>query len=74
MHVALAIFRLAFTDYIEPLTHALHYTTLRKDFVLRTWNKHDEFLLLFTEASFRWLAGIHYHYIIEIMILIYIYI
>jgi hypothetical protein len=53
MHVALAIFRLVFTDYIEPLTRAFHYTTLRKDFVLRTWNKHDEFLLLFTEASFQ---------------------
>ena len=31
------------------------YTILKQDFVLKKWSKHDEFLLMFTEASVKWL-------------------
>ena len=57
MHVALGIYRLGFDDYIASVANLLGYTTLKKDFPLKQWNKHDEFLLLFTEASFQWLRG-----------------
>ena len=57
MHVALAIYRLGFDAYLAPIANELGYTTLKKDFELKQWNKHDEFLLLFTEASFKWLRG-----------------
>ena len=57
MHFCHAVYRLGFHDYLEPVAKAFNLTTLCVDFKLRKWNKHDEFLLLFTEASCNWLSG-----------------
>jgi hypothetical protein len=59
MHVCHAIYRLGFSHYLEPIAILLGYTTLKTDFPLKQWNKHDEFLLLFTEASMQWLRSIN---------------
>ena len=55
MHICHAIYRLGFIDYLQPIAHHFGYETLKQDFILRKWKKHDEFLLLFTEASCKWL-------------------
>lgn len=57
MHICHAIYRLGFRSYLEPVAKAFKLTALSEDFKLRKWNKHDEFLLLFTEASCNWLRG-----------------
>ena len=57
MHVCHAIYRLGYDAYMALIANLVGYTTLKKDFNLKKWNKHDEFLLLFTEASFLWLQS-----------------
>lgn len=58
MHVCHGIFRLGFEHYLKPIADQVGYTILTRDFQLKKWNKHDEFLLLFIEASVQWLYGI----------------
>ena len=57
MYVAHTIYCLGFTDYLEPITLQFGYITLKQDFILCKWNKHDEFLLLFTETSLKLLCS-----------------
>ena len=53
MHVAHAIYCLGFTDYLELVALQFGYITLKQDFILYKWNKHDKFLLLFTKVSLK---------------------
>ena len=55
MHWTLALYRLGFQAYLEPIAQALEYTHLTQDFQLNKWSKHDQFLLLFGTASIQWL-------------------
>ncbi len=64
MHVCHALYRLGFDAYLQPIALALNYTILKKDFELKKWSRHDEFLLLFTDAAMQWLNG-KYKYILH---------
>jgi hypothetical protein len=57
MHVCLAIYRLGFIDYISPIATTLGFVLLKRDFELKNWKHHDEFLLMFTDAAVKWLQG-----------------
>ena len=58
MHVCHAIYQFGFHTYLEPVITALGFNHLHRDFILCKWNRNDEFLLLFAEASFNWLQGL----------------
>lgn len=58
MHVCHGIYRLGFASYLQPIAEQFNYTILKCDFDLKKWNKHDEFLLLFTEGALAWLNSI----------------
>lgn len=57
MHVCHTIYCIGFIDYLQSIAELFGYSTLKKDFILQKWNKHDEFLLLFAEASNDWLCS-----------------
>ena len=58
MHVCHAIYRLGFDKYMKPIATELGFTSLAMNFPLKLWSKHDEFLLMFAEATMVWLRGI----------------
>jgi len=57
MHFALGLFRLGFEQYLAPIATAIDIGQVQHDFPLKTWNKHDQFLLMFTTAGMKWLLG-----------------
>ena len=57
MHFCAGLYRLGFGDYLLPIADKLQYTNLFQEFKLKQWNRHDEFLLLFTTAGVQWLLG-----------------
>lgn len=60
MHLCAAIYRLGFTEYLQPVAIALGFNLLVKNFALKNWKHHDQFLLLFCDAGAMWLQGIIY--------------
>ena len=58
LHVCLAIYRVGFIDYLEPVAKALRYNSLMEDFTSKKWSGHSDFLLIYAEAAYNWLHGI----------------
>lgn len=57
MHVCHGIYRLGFTTYLQPVAAALGFDYLKRDFILKEWKMHDQFLLMFCDAVAQWLHG-----------------
>lgn len=62
MHFCLSLYCLGGTDYLIPIGKEAGFQYLAVDFPLAKWDYHNEFLLLFCDASMKWLQGNLFYY------------
>lgn len=58
MHLCHTIMRLGYDEYLQPIANHLNINNITKNFLLKNWDKHDDFMLVVAQACVNWLTTV----------------